>query len=865
MDNFLDKTIGTFDKIVILGFYNRKNTGDNAYIECFDFLLREFSNKEYYCMDDINEIPNDTTIVVCGGGDIINAYFMEKARRLLANFTGHVYAISVGIPYPEDAKYLTMFDHVVVRSQKDYEIASNAIGDMNVDVCADITHLMNIWRATPVYRKNKRVYALCLAQPVFKAYPHIFEDVVTVLRQVVALHNDIEIHLLPFNYNEQNPYECDVLLNDQLKQAVPDLIIPKLSEYTPWTLLNYINEKVDVCICMRYHSLMFSIISRTPCVTFHNSPKITKLSDDVSLPCNQMIRIDEQGRFDTTSLLNAFNSEVPHRSVNLPDYTHASIITKVIREKKTKYILIKNTHDTVENTVQKCINSLSKYFHIPLVESENMINKKGLFENPDDSKSIIDIARFICYTITWNTDNQCLWGLVNDMTGNTSFCLRDAIVYIFKDTYEPKQPSTSSQTYIPHISLPKRRSLAHIDSFLKNNFSAYHRAGWAYCIAGMQHIDATTLGRDVDLFVDTYVDRTFHWGYDTMKAIGAVPYTKPWYGFIHHTFDNTHSNYNNEELFQNMDFLISLCSCKGLVVLSKYLADQVSSRLDALSLNVPVHVLYHPTEFVTETFDFQKFVDQKGGVVQIGAWLRKPYSIYSLRSPMLSKKALRGKEMDLYFAPRDYLSRIEVLRYTDRTEHDATSDKKHSPLSICRCFNNENKFLKGAVDMLTDQVNSVEVINKLSNPEYDALLATNIVFLDMVDCSAVNTIVECIVRNTPVIVSKHPALVEILGEYYPGFYTNHGEAESILCNLSAIQNIHLYLSALNKERFTIDFFLEEFQNIITNGQRNETYQTYQLHKMQNVSYLGRLSGSINVAKFLPLSFTKLLCFSPKMQ
>ena len=62
---------------------------------------------------------------------------------------------------------------------------------------------------------------------------------------------------------------------------------------------------------------------------------------------------------------------------------------------------------------------------------------------------------------------------------------------------------------------------------------------------------------------------------------------------------------------------------------------------------------------------------------------------------------------------------------------------------------------------------SVEVMEHLSDSAYDELLSENVVFLNLIDASAVNTVIECIVRNTPLIINRLPAIVEILGEDYP--------------------------------------------------------------------------------------------------
>lgn len=80
------------------------------------------------------------------------------------------------------------------------------------------------------------------------------------------------------------------------------------------------------------------------------------------------------------------------------------------------------------------------------------------------------------------------------------------------------------------------------------------------------------------------------------------------------------------------------------------------------------------------------------------------------------------------------------------------------------------------VQSLKNNHNSVEVLNDIDNEAYDVLLSRNIVFIELVDCTVANTIIECIVRNTPILINRLPAIIELLGEEYPFFYKNINEA-----------------------------------------------------------------------------------------
>lgn len=62
---------------------------------------------------------------------------------------------------------------------------------------------------------------------------------------------------------------------------------------------------------------------------------------------------------------------------------------------------------------------------------------------------------------------------------------------------------------------------------------------------------------------------------------------------------------------------------------------------------------------------------------------------------------------------------------------------------------------------------SVTLLPRLEDDKYVRLSSEKIVFCDYIDCSASNTILECISTSTPIILNKLPAIVEYLGEDYP--------------------------------------------------------------------------------------------------
>ena len=119
------------------------------------------------------------------------------------------------------------------------------------------------------------------------------------------------------------------------------------------------------------------------------------------------------------------------------------------------------------------------------------------------------------------------------------------------------------------------------------------------------------------------------------------------------------------------------------------------------------------------------------------------------------------------------------------------------------------------MDYVENNSKDVEIMNSLDNSDYDDLLSQNIVFLDLKDASAVNTVLECIIRNTPILVNKLPSIVELLGKNYPFFFNDLSHASDLLTS-AKINETTKYLSRLDKDKLSIKTFQETFKKDVLN-------------------------------------------------
>jgi len=124
----------------------------------------------------------------------------------------------------------------------------------------------------------------------------------------------------------------------------------------------------------------------------------------------------------------------------------------------------------------------------------------------------------------------------------------------------------------------------------------------------------------------------------------------------------------------------------------------------------------------------------------------------------------------------------------------------------------KNKFVSGIAKSIHEEWMSVEHISTLGNDDYDGLLSENIVFLNLIDASAVNTVIECIVRCTPLLVNRLAAVEEMLGPDYPFYYETLTEASLKMNDVTLICKTNKYLTAMSKQKYSMEYFMDDVNN-----------------------------------------------------
>jgi len=293
---------------------------------------------------------------------------------------------------------------------------------------------------------------------------------------------------------------------------------------------------------------------------------------------------------------------------------------------------------------------------------------------------------------------------------------------------------------------------------------ATHRSGWPYCFQLLSRLHSAR-----GILFDDFVDRTFG------LPNGAFDrWTAPWIGFFHRPPgipDHCTLAMRPEEMFRTRAFQISRRKLVGAIAMSAYHLKWLKRRF-----RVPTLMVKFPTAAgVPFTWDKWRKNANKT-LVQVGSYLRNLRAIYQVPTDGRVKKVHVLQDVPWVHATMAMLDANGCYRERPRYGH-------------------------------------VQVISGLSNPAFDQLLTSNVVFLELFGASANNAVVECIARNTPLNVNRLPAVEDYLGKDYPLFYTHLSEVPVLLRN-ERLRAGYEHLRAMDKRDLTANTFVRRIYKFV---------------------------------------------------
>jgi hypothetical protein len=288
----------------------------------------------------------------------------------------------------------------------------------------------------------------------------------------------------------------------------------------------------------------------------------------------------------------------------------------------------------------------------------------------------------------------------------------------------------------------------------------HHRSGWPYAFTSLQPL-ASPLG----MLFDDFVEHTFC--YNTPVAA----YHEPWIGVFHHPHnmpDFAPKNQMLPVLFKKPVWQKCRPLLRGVISLSRYLADYLET-----TLQVPAFVVKHPSEIPALKWSEAAYcANDYKWLLQVGWYLRNTRAIFQV-PPLQHHRKVR------LWPPAH--SHLWVHEYDDNVIRFWQENKQRSSWSDVANY------------ALVDAV------------RYDQLLASQVVLTEVFDASANNVVIDCIVRHTPLVVNRHPAVVEYLTLEYPLYFDDIRQVPELL-ETERVLAAHHFLAGLDKGVFSGDTF-----------------------------------------------------------
>jgi hypothetical protein len=296
-------------------------------------------------------------------------------------------------------------------------------------------------------------------------------------------------------------------------------------------------------------------------------------------------------------------------------------------------------------------------------------------------------------------------------------------------------------------------------------FEGTHRYGWPMV---WRHLAEVASGEG--LLLDDFVDATY--SYKPKQK----PHVVPWVGIFHHPVEiesplREDQKWPLEKMLLSREFQQARHKLRGAIALSQSVATFLRDWLD-----VPVFLIKHPT-----TTDVPQWHKTNKTLWQTGWFLRDTQYMQHAKHP-LGWGLMRSVPTNVWDVERCH--DLALIRYQ---------------LGIRKC-------------------NAIPIdVPRISNTKYDDMLTQCVVYSKLFGAAANNVIIDCMARNTPIVVNRLPDVEFYLGPDYP-LYLDNWEYCVEQMNYSACEllayDAHNYLRSLDKSWMVTATFAHEVNQFV---------------------------------------------------
>jgi hypothetical protein len=583
--------------------------------------------------------------------------------------------------------------------------------------------------------------------------------------------------------------------------------------------------ELDFAICTSYYSHIYCTVARIPFMSISNNRTTKAYMNQCGL--SQYIYIIEDS-ISALESLHLITENISVRSEILPSTLECPVRSEILPNsnyERVRRICGKAIHDkrlilsNLEKVVKNSLNLLSSTQPARLLDNSRTDIRLG-------------VAKFIRKTGDYYNGARLLSGYV---LGYPDSMYTQIISKEFKDAAEDTLLDIihNNVRYLTHEGAILKNKLFHVsfddltqEGSKKENYSVrseflpifvdlgeylscQHDCGkkcripiesWDTVCESLYKLNSKNqCGNFNGIICDMHVNRTFSCLRSYMLHKGLIPYTGPWCGFIHDI---------PNKIFDIPEFKQSLHMCVGLFTLSESLSEHIRQKVGS---NINVITFSCPVSDPIQSFCYRGFIQNE----------TKRLVTLSTENPIaISNLSTSFKKTILVKNPQDLPPDNFTVSHMSAHENNQTPlESQTLPQYILMLiewmgirkysYNDDVLYIEKShrVSEINRKISDITSMMEYTSLEYyNDIMSRNIVFLDLVNGAPINTIIECIVRRTPVLVNKIPVTIALLGEKYPLYYESYFQIDMFLTD-EKIYDAHQYLKNIDSSKFQITSFI----------------------------------------------------------